>query len=114
MRRTIIAVVAAAAMAIPASFAVVGVATPAGAASSLTCSKIKRTLSGTVSISKCTPLTRLKGALQGGNRRYVRLGERGHDQVDRGSDDCRLKPTVVSKGEGSGRPAPLKKLERAR
>ncbi len=53
MRRMIISMVAAAAMAVPASVAVVGVATPAWAASSLSCASVKGSVSGSVTIGKC-------------------------------------------------------------
>jgi hypothetical protein len=56
MRRLLTVVAVAAAMSIPASAAVVGFAGTAGAAgSSVQCTSLKGTISGTVTIAKCTP-----------------------------------------------------------
>jgi hypothetical protein len=57
MRRLLTVAAVAAAMSIPASAAVVGFAGTAGAAtSSVHCASLKGTISGTVTIAKCTPV----------------------------------------------------------
>ncbi len=58
MRRIIIAIAATAALAVPTSVAVVGGSAPAFAASSITCGSVKGTITGSVAISKCLPLTK--------------------------------------------------------
>ncbi len=58
MRRIFLAAAAVGALSIPATVAVVGNAAPAFASSSLTCSKLVGTATGTVTISKCTPLSK--------------------------------------------------------
>jgi hypothetical protein len=57
MRRILMAAAAATAIAIPASVAVAGTSSPAFAASSLSCAKASGTESS-VTIGKCSPLTR--------------------------------------------------------
>jgi hypothetical protein len=54
----IIAIAATAALAVPTSVAVVGSSAPAWAASSITCTSVKGTISGSVTISKCSPETK--------------------------------------------------------
>jgi hypothetical protein len=58
MRRIIIAVAATAALAVPTSVAVVGSSAPAFAASSIQCASVKGTITGSVAIGKCSPLTK--------------------------------------------------------
>jgi len=55
MRRLLLAVSIVTATAIPSSIAIVGSSSPASAASSVSCTKLSGTITGTVTITKCTP-----------------------------------------------------------
>jgi hypothetical protein len=66
MRRLLTVAAVAAAMSIPASVAVVGVAGTAGAAGSgVQCASLKGTITGTVTIAKCTPVNPSKTIAKG-------------------------------------------------
>jgi len=56
MRRTLAVLGTVVALSVPASFALVGTSTPAGATSPVTCSKVKGLVSSSVmTVKKCTP-----------------------------------------------------------
>ena len=66
MRHRLLTVAATAiALSIPASVAVVGGATPAFAASSISCTGLKGTATGTVTLSKCTPKSKTNKSASG-------------------------------------------------
>jgi hypothetical protein len=58
MRRILMAAAALGALAFPASVALIGTSSPAFATSSLSCAKLKGTDTSTVTILKCSPLTK--------------------------------------------------------
>ena len=55
MRRLLVAAATALALSVPASVAVIGTSAPAWAASTVTCAKMSGTISGSITITKCTP-----------------------------------------------------------
>jgi hypothetical protein len=66
MRHRLLVVAATAiALSIPASVVVVGVSSPAFAASSITCKGLAGTASGTVTVSKCTPKSKTNTSASG-------------------------------------------------
>jgi hypothetical protein len=55
MRRLLVAAATALALSVPASVAVIGTSAPAWAASSVSCGKLSGTITGNITITKCTP-----------------------------------------------------------
>ena len=59
MRRLLVAAATALALSVPASVAVIGTSAPAWAASSVSCGKLTGTVTGTITIGKCTPKSKV-------------------------------------------------------
>lgn len=102
MRRILLAAAAVGALSIPASVAIVGNASPASAASSLSCKKLSGNATSTVTIKKCSPLTKAEKKLyKSASGSSAALANGGTiTWSPAGTTTVISKPTVTSPGQG--------------
>jgi hypothetical protein len=103
MRRFVLAAAAVAALSVPvATIAVSASSSPAFAASSLTCKKLTGNLSSTVTISKCSPLTKQeKAGYKSASGASASLATGGTITWSNSNTTTTIsQPTVTSPGQG--------------
>ncbi len=102
MRRVILAVAALAMMAVPVGITAVSLAPTANAGSSITCAKLSGTITGTITIKKCSPKNNSYKSLSGTATQLASGGKL--TWAPGGQTTIVSEPSVSSPGQGACKP----------